>query len=94
MALTTRGESQKNRAAASICINAIVVVGTVVVLVAVVNPVAVSTNSYSTRTRYCPSYFSSTYNTYCVAYSYSTRGSCSYYGTSYDSYILPFIVRL
>ena len=43
-ALTTRGEWQSRIAKASICINVIVVAGTAVVLVAVVTPVAVSTN--------------------------------------------------
>ena len=100
-ALTCRGREQKNSARTSICINVIVVVCTVVVLVAVVTPVAVSTNagttsdgtssagnSYSSRTRYvyCPSYYSSTYRTYCVAYSYSTQGSCNYYESSHNDY--------
>ena len=89
-ALTCRGREQKNSARTSICINVIVVVCTVVVLVAVVTPVAVSTNagttsdgtsgagnSYSSRTRYCPSYYSSTYRTYCVAsQTLAIRGIC------------------
>ena len=86
-ALTTRGEWQSRRARASICINVIVVVCTAVVLVAVVTPVAVSTNAGTASdasTRNCPSYYSSTYHTYCVAY--SARGSCIYYGTSSNGY--------
>ena len=85
-ALTTRGREQKNRAGASICINVFVVVCTVVVLVAVVTPVAVSTNAGTASdasTRNCPSYYSSTYRTYCEPYSYSTQSSCSYYSSGY-----------
>ena len=79
IALNTRGRSQKSNAGISIGLNVAVVVCTVVLLVAVVTPAAVSAG-----TRYCPSYYSSTYRTYCVPYSYSMQGSCSYYDFSYS----------
>ena len=88
VALNSRGRSQKSNATISIGLNAAVVVCTVVLLVGLVTPMAVSASgaSFNSRTRYCPSYYSSTYRTYCVANSYSTRGSCSYYNSSYDGY--------
>ena len=77
VALWTRGKSQKNNACVSIGLNVAVVVCTVVLIVAVVTPVTVTAGS-----RYCPSYYSSSYSTYCRPYSYTTSGSCSYYYTS------------
>ena len=81
VALSTRGNSQKSNAGVSIGLNVAVVVCTVVLLVAVVTPVAVSAG-----TRYCSSYYSYTYSTYCIPYSYSTRGSCTYYDSGHSGY--------
>ena len=64
LALESRGRSQKSKAGISIGLNVAVVVCTVVLLVALVTPIAVRVG-----TRYCPSYYSSTYRTYCVPYS-------------------------
>ena len=77
-AMGTRGSSQRNNAGISIVLNVIAVICTVVLLVAVVTPVAVT---LSPRT--CSAYYSSSYSTYCLPHSYRTRGSCTYY-TSYD----------
>ena len=79
VALGTRGNSQKSNAGISIGLNAAVVVCSVVLLVAVVIPVAVITGG----THYCHPYYSSSYTTYCVPYQYTTRGSCTYYVSDY-----------
>ena len=95
VALSSRGRSQKNNAGISIGLNVAVVVCTVVLLVAVITPIAVSASSstrsscsYSSYSGYCPSsstyrcpsFYSSTYNAFCRSYGYST--SCSYYSDS------------
>ena len=84
VALGTRGRSQKTNAGISIGLNVAVVVLTVVLLVAVVTPAAVTAG-----TRYCPSYYSSSYRTTCFPHSYSTRGSCTYYDLLYNGYCSP-----
>ena len=81
VALGTRGKSQKTNAGISIGLNVAVLVCSVVLLVAVVTPIAVSAGS-----RYCTPYYSYTYRTYCVPYSDSNRGSCSYYDSFYSAY--------
>ena len=83
VALGTRGNSQKTNAGISIGLNVAVVVCTVVLLVAVVTPVAVIAS------RFCSSYYSDTYRTYCVPRSYYTTGSCTYYDLLYDGYCSP-----
>ena len=77
-AVKTRGNSQDNKAGISIGLNVAAVVCSVVLVVAVVTPVAVTAG-----TRSCSPYYSSSYNTYCVPYSYSTVSGCRYYQSSY-----------
>ena len=76
--LVSIGKSQKKEASISIGLNVAAVVCTVVLLVAVVTPVAVTVSPH-----YCAPYYSSSYSTYCVPIDYSTRGSCSYYDSYY-----------
>ena len=80
VAMGTRGSSQRNNAGISIVLNVIAVICTVVLLVAVVTPVAVT---FSPRT--CSAYYSSSYSTYCLPNSYRSRSSCSYYPSYYGS---------
>ena len=74
VALGSSGRSQKSKAGVSIGLNVAVVVCTVVLIVALVTPIAVRAG-----TIYCPSYSSSTYRTYCVPYSSITsKDRCRY----------------
>ena len=91
VALGTRGNSQKTNAGISIGLNVGVVVCSVFVIVAVATPAAVIATSAASaaRTRFCSSYYSDTYHTYCVPRSYDTTGSCTYYDFLYNGYCSP-----
>ena len=91
VAVSSRGRSQKSKAGISIGLNVAVVVCTVVLMVVLATASIISNSIGPTSTNdtgyvYCPSYYSSTYNTYCKPYSYSTQGSCSYYDSSYNGH--------
>ena len=88
VALGTRGNSQKSNAGISIGLNVAVVVCSVFVIVAVATPAAVIATS-AARTRFCSSYYSDTYRTYCAPRSYDTTGSCAYYDLLYDGHCSP-----
>ena len=91
VAVCSRGQSQKKKAGISIGLNVATVVCTAVLMVYLVTVPIISNSIGPISTNdtgyvYCPSYYSSTYNTYCKPYSYSTQGSCNYYESSYNGY--------